>query len=72
MHTKDPQQNVDELKKTDNDILTNDISYKATNTRQYLDFTSNHQRHTEKNIPYNSACSICTIVDDKETRYNRL
>ena len=57
---------LDILVKND-DILTTDINYKAPDTRQYLDFTSNHPRHIKKNIPYNLTRRMCTIVDDEET-----
>ena len=56
------------LVKKINDIRINDINYKVTDTRQYLDFTSNYPRHIKKNIPYNVTRRMCTTVDDEETR----
>ena len=41
------------LVKKKNDILTTDINYKVTDTRQYLDFTSNYPRYIKKNIQFN-------------------
>ena len=52
--------------------LSTELYYKATDTRQYLDYTSNHPRHIKRNIPYNLACRICTTVDDIETKNARL
>ena len=49
-----------------------DIYYKGTDTRQYLDYTWNHPRHIKRNIPYNLAWRIYTIVDDIETNNRRL
>ena len=63
---------LDRLMKKDNDRLSTDIYYKATDTRQYLDYTSNHPRHIKRNIPYNLARRICTFVDDVETKNTRL
>jgi hypothetical protein len=57
--------------KVDNRIDT-DIFYKATDTRQYLDFHSNHSRHTKRAIPYNLSRRICTIVSDLKIRDIRL
>ena len=39
---------LDMLVKKDNDMLTNDINYKAPDSRQYLDFTSNHTCHIKR------------------------
>ena len=62
---------LDILIKKDYDRLSTDIYYKATDTRQY-DYTSNHPRHIKRNILYNLARRICTIVDDIETKNTRL
>ena len=66
-HSTKQQAFLNILVKKNNDILTTDINYKATDCIQYLDFTSNHLRHIKKNIPYNLARRMCTIVDDEET-----
>ena len=63
------------LIKTDKDRLTTNINYKITDTKQYLHYQSNHPRHIKRNIPYNLARIICTIVDtdrDKERRLDKL
>ena len=62
---------LDLLIKKDNDRLSTDIYYKATDARKYLDYTSNHPWHIKRNIPYNLARIICTIVDDIETKNTR-
>ena len=59
------------LVKTDNTIIT-DIHYKATDTKQYLEYNSNHPRHVKNNIPFNLARRICTIVSDASLRDKRL
>lgn len=53
------------------DIIT-DIYYKNTDTHQYLTFDSCHPSHTKRNIPFNIARRICTIVSDKSIREERL
>ena len=42
---------------------TTDIFYKVTDTHQYLQFKSSHQRR-KINVPYNSARHICKTVSD--------
>ena len=44
-----------------------DIYHKPTDTNNYVPFNSNHPKHTLKNIPYNLARRLCTIVDNKKT-----
>lgn len=55
-----------------NDTISTDIYYKATDTHQYLDFRSCHPSHTKRNIPFCLARRICTIVNDVEKRNQRL
>jgi hypothetical protein len=57
--------------KVENRIET-DIFYKPTDSKQYLDFYSNHPRHTKRALPYNLSRRICTIVSDKSVRDTRL
>ena len=52
--------------------ITTDIFYKETDTHQYLDFKSSHPNHTKRNIPYNLARRICTIVSEPEILQIRL
>ena len=52
--------------------LETDIYYKITDTHQYLHFNSCHPRHTKRNVPYNLARRICTIVSNEEIREKRL
>ena len=42
---------LDVLIKKDQDRLLTDINYKITDTKQYLDYSSNHPLHIERNIP---------------------
>ena len=55
-----------------NGKLVTDINYKITDTRQYLQYDSNHPRHTKNNVPFNLARRICTIVTDEFLREKRL
>ena len=57
--------------KRQTNIIT-DIFYKATDTHQYLNFKSCHPTHTKRNIPYNLARRICSIVTDENIRNQRL
>ncbi|XP_062579154.1 uncharacterized protein LOC134241086 [Saccostrea cucullata] len=59
------------LIKNGEDIST-DLFCKETDTHQYLDFRSCHPSHTKRNIPYNMARRICTIVTDSSLRLKRL
>ena len=52
--------------------ITTDIVYKSTDTFQYLPFTSCHPVHTKKNVPFNLARRICTIVEELDTTKERL
>ena len=49
-----------------------DINYKPTDNHNYVPFNSNHPKHTLKNIPYNLARQLCTIVDSKKTLKMRM
>jgi hypothetical protein len=53
-------------------LVKTDIFHKVTDTKQYLDFRSNHPRHIKNNIPFNLARRICTIITDPELRQLRL
>ena len=57
--------------KEDSKIIT-DLYSKPTDTHQYLDFRSCHPSHTKRNIPFNLARRICTIVKDLNLRDKRL
>ena len=52
--------------------VTTDIYYKNTDTHQYLNFKSCHPSHTKRNIPYCLARKICTVIEDKSLREERL
>ena len=54
------------------DEITTDIFCKETDTHQYLDFKSCHPAHTKRNIPFNLARRICSIVSDTGTRSKRM
>ena len=51
---------------------TTDIFYKPSDTFQYLPLTSCHPVHTKKNVPFNLARRICTIVEEQDTTRERL
>ena len=48
--------------------VSTDIYYKATDSKQYLNFNSCHPKHTKINIPF----SFCTIISKKSTLETRL
>ncbi|XP_056012120.1 uncharacterized protein LOC130052095 [Ostrea edulis] len=52
--------------------ITTDLYSKETDTHQYLDFRSCHPSHTKRNIPYNMARRICTIIPNSTLRKKRL
>ena len=52
--------------------ITTDTFYKSTDTFQYLSFTACHPLHTKKNVPFNIARRICTIVEEQDTTKERL
>ena len=56
----------------ENRNITTDLYYKKTDTHQYLVFNSCHPSHTKRNIPFNMARRVCTIVADKQRRDVRL
>ena len=55
-----------------NRIISTDISYKSTNSHDYLHFDSFHPRHTINNIPYNLAKRIIVFVTDEQLMETRL
>ena len=57
--------------KKDDKIIT-DLFYKKTDSHQYLIFNSCHPSHTKRNIPYNLARRVCTIVLEPSLRNKRL
>ena len=59
------------IKRKESSIIT-DIYYKPTDTKQYLDYNSCHPRHIRRNVPFNLARRICTIVEDESLRHKRL
>ena len=55
--------------------ITSDVFYKKTNTRRYLNFSSCHKSHVKRNVLYNIARRLVTIVwdpDQLEFRLNEL
>ena len=54
-----------------NAILT-DIYHKPTDSKRYVPFNSCHPSHTKRNIPYNLARRVATIISDKSLRDRRL
>jgi hypothetical protein len=60
------------VSKTCNNRVITDVFYKETDTKQYLNYYSNHPRYIKNNIPYNLARRICTIVSEDDLRNQRL
>ena len=52
--------------------VSRDIYYKATDSKQYLNFNSCHPKHTKINIPFSLAHRLCTIISNKSTLDTRL
>ena len=52
-------------------IIT-DLYYEKTDAHQYFLFNSCHPSHVKRNIPFNVARRVCTIVIDETRRNNRL
>ena len=55
-----------------NNVLETDIYAKSTDTKQYLNFYSNHPRPVKRALPYNLSRRICTIVFNTSTKLTRL
>ena len=53
-------------------LLITDLYRKPTDSMNYLHFKSNHPSHTKRNIPFNVARRISTIVTNAELRELRL
>lgn len=49
-----------------------DIYSKPTDSKRYVPFHSNHPKHCLKNIPFNLARRICTIVENENIKEKRL
>ena len=41
-------------------------------SEQYVHYSSCHTAHIKKNIPFNLARRVCTIVDDEESKTEHL
>ena len=55
----------------DHKIIT-DLFEKPTDSQHYVPFISSHPSHTKRNIPFNLARRICTMVEEGNTRDQRL
>ena len=57
----------------DNKIIT-DLFQKPTDSQHYVPFISSHPSHTKRNIPFNLARRICTIMEKeyKGSKINRI
>ena len=60
-----------DLKNTNLYHVSTDIYHKPTDTFSYFPFTSCAPRHISRNIPYNLARRVMTIVSDQSTREKR-
>ena len=63
---------LDIFNKRKRSSIITDIYYKPTDTKQYLDYNSCHPRNIRRNVPFNLARRICTIVEDESLRHKRL
>ena len=55
-----------------NHKITTDIYRKSTDSQQYIHYKSCHPNPTKRNIPFNLARRICTIVEDTNLKHKRL
>ena len=53
-------------------LISTDIFFKITDSKQYLNFKSCHPKHTKTNIPFSLARRMCTIISDKTVLKTRL
>ena len=63
---------LDILLYKDGGKLHTDIFNKETDTHQYLNYNSCHQKHTKQNISYSLARRICLIVSEPDVGRRRL
>ena len=49
-----------------------DLYQKPTDSQQYVPFNSCHPSHTKRNVPFNLSRRICTIVEEEQTKFERL
>ena len=71
-YSKDTISFLDILIKRSNNKIWMDIYYKPTNTHRCLFFSSNHPKHSKKNIPFTLARRICTIAENTEAKMKHL
>ena len=55
-----------------NGRLETDIFYKETNSHDYLNYFSQHPKHTKQSVPYNLVKRIIVFVSNEEKLYERL
>ena len=76
IETNHQQMNFLDIKMlAEKDKVITDRYFKPTDTHNYVPFNSTHPKHTLRNIPYNLARRLCTIVEERETlemRMNKL
>ena len=73
IETNHKQMNFLDIKMiAEKDKIITDICFKPTDTHNYVPFYSTHPKHTLRNIPYNQARRLCTIVDERETLETRM
>ena len=54
----------------DNNSISTDVFYKATNAHEYLNYHSDHPIHTKNNVPFNLAKRIiCFVSSPQQTEY---
>ena len=63
---------LDTLIKQDDTDIWIDLYRKPTDTRRYVPFSSNHQRHSKKNIPFTLARRTCVIVENNIAKQKHL
>ena len=63
---------LDVMIRKENIYRTTDIYHKPTDSFQHLPYTSSHPRNGKNNIPYNLARRIRMIIENQDTRKQRL
>ena len=63
---------LDILIKQDDTGIWMDLYRKPTDTCRYAPFSSNHPRHSKKNIPFTLARSICVMAENNVTKQKHL
>ena len=63
---------LDTTVKAENRKITTYLFQKVTDSHHYVPFISCHPSQTKRNIPFNLARKICTIVDEENSKEKRM